>query len=224
MALLLEHPDVTLWNSRRESFLSANHITSETPLSTGALKPSNTWQEFTKTHELTQCCFTPLPLSHFSTWSRWRGSEAAETSTAVFHGLIKRPVFQRVLWVSSLLFVSFQVGAVNDTEWSTAKRGRRANLDAQAKILRILSELIQWKWGPWLNRMAAGERNWMEDRWNLLCNVAYHFHLTYHQENFPALEEIVHTQLFIQVLLLPILFIHPFIHFLFSVANPFTSF
>lgn len=116
-----------------------------------------------------------------------------------------------------------QVGAVNDTEGSAAKRGRwggNPRRPSKDPALRILSDLIQWKWGPRLTRMAAGDRNWTEDRWNLLCNVAYHFHLTYHQEKFPALEYIVHMQLFIQVLL----FIHPFIHFLFLVANPSTYF
>lgn len=28
------------------------------------------------------------------------------------------------------------------------------------------------------------EADWTKGRWNLLCNVAYHFHLTSHQETF----------------------------------------
>lgn len=125
--------------------------------------------------------------------------------------------FMGVLWVSGLLSVCFpgRSGGRHEGECCQERQVGKPRSTRKDSDLMILSDLIQWKWAPRLNTIAAGGRSWMEDRWNLLSNVAYHFHLTYHQENFPALEKRVHMQLFMQVLLLPLLFIHPFIHFLF---------
>ena len=80
------------FQSKRDYFLHSSPINprlisipcSTSPSLSDAVQPSNTWLEFTETHDLTQCRFTPLPLSHFSTWSWWWEKEAAEKQQQLF--------------------------------------------------------------------------------------------------------------------------------------------